>query len=238
MKNIFTAFILFTSLNLFSQDTSHIYRWHNVDMLIRDRKIDKSDAIDSIAKFVPLAKKYFKSSGLTVTQRTDWVFPLSEFSEISYRTNGNDYKEAGFDYFQGGESKGHPAHDIFILDKDSNAIEDLTGNYVDAAAMVNGVVISLHLGWKKGDFFRSGNYVKLFDPQSEAIFYYSHLDSVFVNVGQIVKAGEPIGYVGRTGRKAIHGKTHLHIAYYKIEDGYPEPEDIIQDLYKAEKKIK
>lgn len=236
MKYIITTLILISSLNLFSQDTTIIYRWFNIDTLIRDKKIDKDDAIDSIIKFVPLAKKYFKSSGFNTTKRTDWAFPLLEFSEISYRKNGNDYIDDKFDFFQGGEYKGHPAHDIFILDNDSNMIEDFTGNYVDAAAMVNGIIISVHKSWKKGDFLRSGNYVKLFDPETEAIFYYSHLDSIFVKVGQIVKAGESLAYVGRTGRKAIHGKTHLHIAYYKITDGYPEPEDILQDLYRAEKK--
>jgi murein DD-endopeptidase MepM/ murein hydrolase activator NlpD len=78
--------------------------------------------------------------------------------------------------------------------------------------------------------------VKLFDPESESIFYYSHLDSVFVHAGQIVNAGEKLAYVGRTGRKAFRGKTHLHIAYYKIEDGYPKPVDIIEDLYSAERR--
>ena len=102
--------------------------------------------------------------------------------------------------------------------------------------MVSGVVFNIISDWKPGDFGRGGNSVKIFDPESEAMFYYSHLDTVTVKVGQIVKAGEKIGTVGRTGRNAIHGKTHLHIAYYPIDDGEPEPEDFIEDLYKAEKR--
>jgi len=233
-------FILLLTLQLysFSQDQSIFQRWDKTDQLIRERKIDKEDAVDSIAIYVPIALNEFKSKGLGVTKRADWFFPMSGWTSVTYRSGGKDYKDEPFDYFQGGEFKGHPAHDIFIMDKDSNGVEDSTGEKVFASAMVTGVVISKYSGWFKGDYFRSGNYVKLFDPESRGMFYYSHLDSVFVDVGQVVKAGEPIGFVGRTGRKAIKGKTHVHIAYYKIEEGYPLPVDIIKDLYKAEKKAR
>lgn len=221
--------------NLFSQ-TTIFQRWHKTDLLIRDRKIDKDDAIDSIGYFVTQAVKEFKSSGLEPTKKDSWVYPLTGWTKVSYRTGGLDYKDERFDYFQGGEYKGHPAHDIFIPDKDSNGIEDSTGEKVTAVSMVNGVVISLYDDWQAGDFLRSGNYIKIFDPQTEAIFYYSHLDTVLVNVGDYVRAGGPVAIVGRTGRKAIHGKTHLHIAYYKIVEGYPRPVDIIKELYALQKK--
>jgi hypothetical protein len=223
---------------IFSQEKSIFLRWHKTDQLIRDRKIDKEDAIDSIAIYIPIAVTEFKSTGIPGTKRQDWVFPMRGWTTVAYRSGGKDYKDETFDYFQGGEFKGHPAHDIFILDKDSNGVEDSTGQKVFASAMVSGIVLSKYSGWFKGDYFRSGNYVKLFDPESQGIFYYSHLDSVFVEVGQVVKAGEPIGYVGRTGRKAINGKTHVHIAYYKIDEGYPLPENIINELYTSEKKAK
>ncbi len=213
-------------------------RWHKTDQLIRDRKIDEDDARDSIAMYVKLGVMEFKSHYIPGTARSNWVFPMSGYTWVSYRTGGKDYKDETFDYFQGGEFSGHPAHDIFILDKDTNCVEDSTGREVYATAMVTGIVLSKYDTWFRADYLRSGNYVKLFDPESKAIFYYSHLDSVFVEVGQLVKAGEPIGYVGRTGRKAIKGKTHIHIAYYKIDDGHPIPEDIINDLYIAEKKVK
>ena len=222
--------------NLTSQENNVFQRWHRTDELIRDRKIDKDDAIDSINVYVRLAIQEFKKMDLHATKRKDWAFPMSGWTDVTYRSNGKDYRDDGFDYFQGGEFKGHPAHDIFIIDKDSNGIEDSTGKKVYAASMVNGIIISKYSKWLKGDYLRSGNYVKLFDPETEAIFYYSHLDSVFVEAGQLVTSGEPIGYVGRTGRKAVKGRTHVHIAYYKIEDGEPIPEDIINDLYRAEKK--
>jgi peptidoglycan LD-endopeptidase LytH len=234
---IFTSFFIFGECVLNSQTQTIWSRWHKTDQLIRDRKIDKDDAIDSIIKYVPLAVQDFKTRDIPVTKRADWVFPMIGWTSVTYRTGGKDYKDAGFDYFQGGEFTGHPAHDIFIIDKDTNVFEDSTGLKVYATAMVTGIVLSTYGTWFRADYLRSGNYVKLFDPESKAIFYYSHLDSVFVEPGQLVLAGEPVGYVGRTGRKAIKGKTHIHIAYYKIEDGEPIPEDIIKDLYLAEKKV-
>jgi peptidoglycan LD-endopeptidase LytH len=237
-----TIFILIISLNFFQtlnaqSDSSIIYRWSILDSLIRDRKINKDAAVDSIKKFAPQVILLCKEKNLTFTKPANCVFPMKDFTNVSYRTNGKDYWDDNFDYFQGGEYRGHPAHDIFILDNDSNGIEDMTGNKTKTVSMVSGVVIAIHNNWKYGDFLRSGNYVKIFDPNSEAIFYYSHLDSVFVNVGDFVTAGQEIAYVGRSGRKAIKGRTHLHTAYYKIEDGQPIPIDIIKDLKRAEKKL-
>lgn len=222
------SFLINTS---YAQYSNLFIRWDKTDKLIREKKIEKDAAIDSIRKYVKFADTISELSQRT--KQRDWKYPIAGFTEISYRKNGNDYKDDSFDYFQGGEYKGHPAHDIFILDKDSNGIEDVTGKKVEAAAMVNGVIISIQTGWKPGDLLRSGNYIKLYEPESQAIFYYSHLDSVFATVGQFVKAGDIIGLVGRTGRKAIRGRTHLHIAYYKIEEGYPVPEDIFKQILES-----
>jgi murein DD-endopeptidase MepM/ murein hydrolase activator NlpD len=238
-RYILFLMIIIAGINItYSQALTVYDRWHKTDQLIRDRKIDAGDAEDSIALYVKLAKDDFRTLGIPATKRADWVFPMSGWTSVSYRSGGKDYKDARFDYFQGGEFKDHPANDIFFPDKDSNTYEDSTGEKVYAAAMVTGIVISKYSTWFKQDYLRSGNYVKLFDPETEAIFYYSHLDTVFVEIGQLLTAGEPLGFVGRTGRKAIKGKTHVHIAYYKIDDGHPVPEEIIQDLYKAEKREK
>lgn len=229
---LFILMVFMPGTHTFSQSSNVFPRWDATDKLIRDRKIEKDAAIDFIKLYVSIAVQESKQESFPLTKRKDWKYPLAGFTSVTYRNNGDDYKDGDYDYFQGGEFKGHPAHDIFILDKDSNGIEDVTGEKVKATAMVSGVIISTQTGWKREDFLRSGNYVKLFDPESRALFYYSHLDSIFVSVGQFVNAGDEIGSVGRTGRKAIHGRTHLHIAYYKINDGYPEPEDIIEELYR------
>lgn len=46
---------------------------------------------------------------------------------------------------------------------------------------------------------------------------YAHLDGYVVNKGEVVKAGDPIGAVGSTGRTG--GKAHLH--FEVIQDGSP-----------------
>lgn len=230
-------FLILTVSNCFAQADSTLFRrWSKTDNLIWVNKIERDAAVDSIALYVPLAVKYCIKMGVHFTKRKDWVFPMKGYTKIGYRSKGEDYRDSRFDYFQGGESHGHPAHDIFIRDIDANSLEDSTGKHVDALAMVSGVVFNIISDWKPGDFGRGGNTVKIFDPESVAMFYYSHLDTVTVKIGYIVKAGEKIGTVGRTGRKAIHGKTHLHIAYYPIDDGEPEPEDFIEDLYNAGKR--
>ena len=230
----FLTILLHHSL-IYAQDSTIILRWNNLDNLIRDNGIKKTAAIDSLKLFIKLAVKYCLSINLKFTKHDDWVFPMSGFTSCSYRDKGKDYKDTRFDFFQGAEFSDHPAHDIFILDNDSNSIEDSTGKHVNAVSMTSGVIISIYKTWETGNFLRSGNYVKLFDPESEAIFYYSHLDSVLVQPGDIINAGDVIGLVGRTGRNAISGRTHLHIAYYKIEDGYPVPKNILKDLYRTEK---
>lgn len=234
-KLLFILFI-FTQLTAISQTDDIMLRWSKTDELIRDNKIDKDDAIDSISYYTETIVSRLKASGFVMTKKSGWHYPITKWTSVVYRANGMDYKDERFDFFQGGEYKGHPAHDIFILDADSNGVEDSTGQKIEAVSMVNGIVISVYGNWKPGDFLRSGNYVKIFDPKSQAIFYYSHLDSVFVGPGDVVKAGDPVAYVGRTGRKAFRGKTHLHIAYYKIDDGYPVPKDILTEILLAEKR--
>ena len=236
IKIISSIIILFFICNSSFSQQSIYQRWYKTDNLIRDVNIDVDDAIDSIKLYVKLAQKELKQSGFVTTKKDDWIYPITGWTWNSYRQNGKDYRDSTFDYFQGGEYHGHPAHDIFILDNDSNGVEDSTGEKVKAVSMVNGVVISVYNKWKAGNLLRSGNYVKIFDPETNAIFYYSHLDTVFVKPGDMVKAGDAVAFVGRTGRKAFRGKTHLHIAYYKISNGYPKPVDIIQDLYTSEKK--
>lgn len=73
-----------------------------------------------------------------------------------------------------------------------------------------------HAGHKKGN----GNYVvvsHLFGYRT----YYCHLSEIAIKEGYFVKAGDVIGYVGKTGNanyRAMH--SHLHFEIYK--DAVPE----------------
>lgn len=210
--------------------------WDQLDKEIVNQTIDTDDAIDLMKEYEPLVKKYFTNNGGKFVERQNWCFPLGNYTYIKYRDYGNDYRAAGYDYFQGSNSKGHPAHDIMILDSNKDLLDDSTKKPVDVLSMSSGVVVATDTTWKEGSILRGGKYVKIFDVTNTGLFYYSHLSKVNVKPGDIVDCGQKIGEVGRTGRKAIlpAGKTHLHVAFLKSEEGYPKPEEIIKDLRKAD----
>ncbi|MEO8210182.1 MAG: M23 family metallopeptidase [bacterium] len=212
--------------------------WNELDTKIINQTIDTDDAIDLMKEYEPFLKTYFRQQKGLLTSRANWVFPLKNFTSIHYRDYGNDFRITGYDYFQGSNTKGHPAHDIMILDKNKDLLDDSTLKPVDVVSMSSGVVVATDTTWKTGSLLRGGKYVKVFDVTNKGLFYYSHLSEVSVKPGDVVNAGDKIGEVGKTGRKAIapEGKTHVHVAFLKSDDGYPVPEEIIVDLRNAEKK--
>lgn len=233
--------LIYANSESFSQNISGnnvCEKWNELDSKITSESIDVDLAIELMKEYEPELKKYFRQKKGLMTSRSMWIFPLINFTSIYYRDNGNDFRITGYDYFQGSNSKGHPAHDIMILDKNKDLLDDSTLNPVDVVSMSGGVVVATDNTWETGSKLRGGKYVKVFDVTNDGIFYYSHLSKVTVRPGDVINAGDKIGEVGRTGRKAIlpAGKTHVHIAFFNSEDGYPVPEDIIKDLRNAEKK--
>lgn len=242
-RKFFIVFILLICINDSKtqnfKDDDICIKWNQLDSLIVNQTIDEDEAADLMKEYEPLVRQYFRQKKGMMTSRSDWVFPLNNLTSFYFRDNGNDYKVTGYDYFQGSNSKGHPAHDIMILDKNKDLLDDSTLRPVDVVSMSSGVVVAVDNTWETGSKLRGGKYVKVFDVTNSGIFYYSHLSVVSVKPGDIVNAGDKLGEVGRTGRKAIlpAGKTHLHIAFLISEDGYPIPQDIIKDLRNAEKKF-
>lgn len=214
-------------------------QWNMLDEKIKTGAIEKEEALKLLKQYETDIHKSVKETKFPMVSRDEWVFPLRHFTSISYRDGGNDYKLKEYDYFQGSSSKGHPAHDIFILDENKDLLDDSTLKPVDVVSMSSGIVVATDTTWKPGSKLRGGLYVKVYDVINKGIFYYSHLSKVTVWPGDILNAGDKIGEVGRTGRKAIlkDGKTHLHISFLKSIKGYPTPEDIIEDLRRSEKKI-
>jgi peptidoglycan LD-endopeptidase LytH len=213
--------------------------WNDLDRQIVLRQVNKDSAIAMMREFSIAATEYFRNNSGYEVLRKDWVFPLKNFTQVSHRDDGDDYIDDGYDYFQGSDTKGHPAHDIMILDNNKDLLDDNTGKPVDVVSMSSGVVIATDTTWKEGSYLRGGKYVKIFDVTNKKIFYYSHLNIVTVKPGEIIKAGDKIGEVGRTGRNTIlpEGKTHLHIALLRLDRGYPKPEPIIEDIFRAKGKL-
>ena len=203
---------------------------------IRDSQISRQDAVVQINELIPSIRKYFFDNGGKEYPNDDWVFPLKGYGSSSIGgTNGSGYVISGYDFFDGNKHGGHPAHDIFIVDRNQDCIDDNTGKPVDVLSMSSGVVISLDKEWDANSDLRGGKYIIIYDTYSDALFYYAHNNSVVVNIGDIVKPGDKISEVGRSGLNAYKKRspTHLHISFFLIDEGDIKPDDIYGDLLSA-----
>jgi len=238
MKTI-VSLILFFALNSIFGQTNPCKEFNDLNSKVRDGLILKEDAIAGISELVPKIKSYFTENGGIESTVDEWVFPLEGYTASSIGgKNGSGYKPQGYDYFDGNRHGGHPAHDIFIIDRDQDDLDDYTGQLVNILSVTNGVVIACEPDWEAGSDLRGGKYIYIFDPLTNGIFYYAHNRKILVKPGDIVKAGQVIAECGRTGLNA-HKKrspTHLHLMYLRVEEGYPKPEDIYRKLLKASSK--
>ena len=82
---------------------------------------------------------------------------------------------------------------------------------------------------------RGGNFIWIYHPQSETLSYYAHNSNVFVKPGDMVKQGDKIAEVGRTGYNAYKKRspTHLHFSAFHIENGLPVPYNYYNQLVAA-----
>jgi len=156
-----------------------------------------------------------------------FVFPLRNYSPDAIGgSRGNGYHSAGFDLFDYRVRCSHPAQDIFIKDRNQDCLEDQSDQPVDVLSMTNGVVLSIKTDWKPGQEYRGGNWVWVYDPLLDGLFYYAHNNAVLVRPGQWVQAGDKLAEVGRTGYNAYKTRspTHLHLMYLQLQpDGLPKP---------------
>jgi peptidoglycan LD-endopeptidase LytH len=239
LKNI--LFLILFSLLFISctfADSLNVFdKWNSLDKKIALNKIDKNIAIELLKKYETAVTKYFYENAGKEIKRENWIFPLKNYSSIKFFKNGKDYKDTYYDFFDGNKSWGHPASDIIIADTNKDCKDDVTGNPVDVVSISSGVVISTDTTWQTGSILRAGKFVRIYDVTNKKLLYYSHLKEVYKKPGDIVNPGDKIGEVGRTGRSAILniGETHLHVALLYIEDGYPYPEPLIEDLRHSQK---
>jgi murein DD-endopeptidase MepM/ murein hydrolase activator NlpD len=200
---------------------------------IRDQQIDHASAQAQVRALVPRVRGYFDAHGGVTTPPDAWRFPLARYGAESIGgKNGSGYVADGYDYFDGYKSHGHPGHDIFIHDANRDEIDDETGKPADVLSMSSGVVVATAADWARDSVLRGGRYVYVYDPLAGGMFYYAHNRSVLVQPGDVVRAGQAIATVGRSGRNAAapRSPTHLHVMFLAIDDGYPRPKNIYADL--------
>jgi hypothetical protein len=200
---------------------------------IRDNKIKKPLAKEQVIKLIEqIRNEYYSSGGQNYTTK-DWVFPLKGYGYKAIGgVSGNGYQKNGYDYFDGNKHSGHPALDIFIHDKKQYSIDDVTKKPVSVLSVTGGVVVAVEKDWDKSSLLRGGKYIWIYDPSSNALIYYAHNSVLHVEVGDLIKPGDDISYVGRTGINAYKQRspTHLHLSYLSILKGLPIPRNIYKEL--------
>jgi murein DD-endopeptidase MepM/ murein hydrolase activator NlpD len=235
---ILIAFILFLSKGLFAQDESSnralCNRLNDLNTAILNGSIKKADA----AKQFKLLILQFSDSA-PISDNLSWVFPLKGYNYHAIGgTNGNGYSDKGYHYLDGNKHAAHPAHDIFIRDKNQDGIDDKMHQPVNVLAVEDGVVIACTNEWEPTSNLRGGKYIWIYHPQSKIFTYYAHNRAIFVKPGDMVKQGQKIAEVGRTGFNAYpkRSPTHLHFSAFHLINGLPVPYNPYLQLTKAESK--
>lgn len=206
--------------------------WNLLEKEIRDGRIDRTSAGNRI---VQLHRLLLDTYG-TAAADSAKVFPVAgyDYHAIGGR-HGNDYRPAGYAFYQGNRHGGHPAHDIFVRDRNQDSLDDADGKPVTIVAFTGGVVIAVNPAWDYPSPIRGGKYVWIFSPAEERYYYYAHLSSVTVAPGQIVSAGDPVGTLGRTGKNAHprRSPTHLHFMTLSFDNGRMLPRNPYRELVGA-----
>jgi murein DD-endopeptidase MepM/ murein hydrolase activator NlpD len=210
--------------------------WHLLYPQIRDGLISKQEAQEKL-KTLEASLKLLYSRTTNLEQNDRLCFPLKAYGPSAIGgKEGSGYQSLGYDFFDGNQHRGHPGHDIFILDKNQDGLDDRTGRPVEVVAAAPGIVVSLNLNWEPSSSIRGGNYIWIFEPARSRYYYYAHLNEILIRVGQVVSKGENLGTVGRTGLNAYpkRSPTHLHFAVHQSKDGYPKPINPYKELVQAQ----
>jgi len=209
-------------------------QFDSLNTLVRDNEIEKAQALKKLQDILPELQAAYNKLKPDETKKEKWIFPIEGYSSKNIGgTHGEGYIPSGYDYFDGNKHGGHPAHDIFIHDKNQDCKDDRTGRFVNVRSVSSGIVVALEKQWDNASSLRGGKYIYIYSPNDNALFYYAHNNEVLVNVGQIVNEGDTIATVGRTGLNAFKKRspTHLHFMKLKLDDKfYPKPVDTYKDL--------
>lgn len=204
---------------------------------IRNGAISPDSAARAFQENMRDLKTLLPKDSCGVIDSTHFVFPVYGYTaRESIGGRGRGYKPDGFDLFDMDVRGSHPAQDIFVRDKNRDELDDRTWQPVDVLAFTSGIVLATEVNWQYDSELRGGNWIWIYDPCLEALFYYAHNSLVYAHPGQWVKAGDKIAEMGRSGFNASKPRspTHLHLMSLKIgEDGLPEPQNTYEWLLSA-----
>ena len=214
--------------------------FQQIQVDIRDGAISPDSARNAFSALMQDLKSHFKSDTCRAIDSSYFVYPVKNYTaRQSVGGRGRGYRDKGFDLFDREVQGSHPAHDLFVQDKDQDNLDDRTWKAVDVLAFTSGVVLATETGWKYDSEYRGGNWIWIYDPCLDGLFYYAHNNIVEVQPGQWVTAGNKIAEMGRSGYNAYQKRspTHLHLMYLQLEeDGLPIPYNTYEWLLMAKVK--
>jgi len=137
---------------------------------IRDRTIARDAARRRVTALIPEIRGEFYARGGADSPPESWRFPLQGYgAEAIGGKNGSGYMPAGYDWFDGYKSRGHPGHDLFIHDSNRDELDDLTGRPVTVVSMTAGIVVATALEWKADSVLRGGRYIYIYTARSRTV---------------------------------------------------------------------
>jgi len=204
--------------------------WSDLYQKIQYGSVNRREAGQLLRKINRLLQYY-----VTVRQDSNFYFPLENYDTSSVGGSGSGYTEWQYNFLHGNAHRAHPAHDIFIHDTNQDGLDDATGQPVKVLAMTDGLVVAMKTDWTPADTLRGGNYLVLFNPTLQRLYYYAHNAKILVKLGEVIKAGSPIATVGRTGKNAYpqRSPTHLHLMILEITEDRNKPLNYYDELVKA-----
>lgn len=195
--------------------------FNQIQLDIRDNVISPDSGRLAFRTVMQQIRSEFKRDTCRVIDSSYFVYPVRGYTpRESVGGRGRGYRGEGFDLFDNNVRGSHPAHDLFIKDKDQDNLDDRTWKPVDILSFTSGIVLATETGWKYNSEFRGGNWIWIYDPCLDGLFYYAHNNFVEVQPGQWVKAGDKIAEMGRSGYNAYQKRspTHVHLMYLQLDE--------------------
>ncbi len=206
--------------------------WNALEKEIRDNGMAREAAREKIALLDrDLLQEYKSAIGEAGSH-----FPVSGYGAKAVGGwKGNGYRPAGYNFYDGNRHGGHPAHDIFIRDRGRRGLDDDTGRAAEVVAFTGGVVVAVNASWNFPSKIRGGIYIWIFNPGENRFYYYAHLQKAVVALGDMVRSGETIALLGRTGKNARpkRSPTHLHFMCLSFDEGRMTPVNTYRELVNA-----
>lgn len=211
-------------------------RYNELNTRIRDGKIGRAAAQTELKRLLAKVRETYYQGGGSDHAGEPWVFPLAGYtSQAMSAGKNNGYISHGYEFFSGNRHGGHPAVDIFIHDRNQASLDDRSGKPVKVLSLTSGIVVALEQEWQQGSELRGGRYLWVYDPANELLIYYAHNSKLFVKLGEIVKPGDLLASVGRSGYNAAKRRSpsHLHLSVLRVKDGRPLPLNPCRELMRA-----